>query len=98
MPYAVIGPKTGQVLVRTPTRKNLPAFSRIEWLCQEVRDYEADYRLVTFNGLGAEAGLTAYGPNGYDATLVPASVCEHYYLAGDIVSRLGDGHVGVLVP
>jgi|GEM_PF-2021490 len=55
-----------------------------------------DFDLVTFNALGAKLALdnpTLY-KHGYDANLAATITADHFKIAGDVVSRLGDDHVG----
>lgn len=54
------------------------------------------FDLVTFNSLGGVLGLTdpRLYPDGYDAAIASTIDAAHFAIKTDVVSRLGDGHVG----
>jgi Ca2+-binding RTX toxin-like protein len=56
----------------------------------------APFDLVTFNALGAELALSdpQLYSNGYDASLAETIDAVHFKITGDVISRLGDDHVG----
>lgn len=56
----------------------------------------AGFDLVTFNALGGVFALSApiLYSNGYDSNLAATITADHYKIAGDVVSRLGDDHIG----
>lgn len=54
---------------------------------------DVDISLITWNGLGGEAGLRQNSEN-FDPNLLNGLRVEHYAHPDDIVARLGNGHVG----
>ncbi|WP_459873301.1 putative Ig domain-containing protein, partial [Endothiovibrio diazotrophicus] len=58
----------------------------------------AEVTLTTFNGLGGESGLEqnfrGAGDSAYNPALLDGLNAHHFYIDGDLVSRLGGGHVG----
>tara|TARA_R110001599_G_scaffold353823_1_gene599174 strand:- start:50524 stop:56700 length:6177 start_codon:yes stop_codon:yes gene_type:complete len=56
----------------------------------------ASFDLVTFNALGGELALSEpiLYPDGYNSALAASIPADHYKIAGDVVSRLGDDHIG----
>lgn len=54
------------------------------------------FDLVTFNALGGELALSdpSLYSKGYDEELTESFAAAHFKIKGDVVSRLGDDHVG----
>lgn len=62
----------------------------------QLEEYASKIRVVTFNGLGGHAGLYARYLQDFNPTLLTPLYenINHFYVQGDFVSRLGEGHVG----
>lgn len=60
--------------------------------------FDLDLSLTTFNALGGEAGLQQRLGDAYDPSILDAEAANgdvaHYFVDGDLISRLGDGHLG----
>jgi Ca2+-binding RTX toxin-like protein len=63
---------------------------------ENTQNLQASFDLVTFNALGGVLALSdpELSTTGYDPTLASTINAAHYKIAGDLVSRLGDDHVG----
>ena len=59
-------------------------------------DLQATFDLVTFNALGGVLALSdpLLYPNGYDPSVAAAISAAHFKINTDVVSRLGDDHIG----
>jgi hypothetical protein len=56
----------------------------------------SNLRLVTFNSFGGQAGLDQRPDSLFNPSLLDpiASNINHFYVEGDLIARLGEGHVG----